>query len=95
MNKRQVLFLRNLRLYENIKLKYKQLLGSSITFLKNGVCNLFSSLLGMLQGPCAAETEPALLIGSKQFGLSRNSHIAIAFDDTKVKNRYVLFRVIR
>ena len=49
------------------------------------------SVLGILQGPCAAESEPALLIGSKQFGLSKYSHIAIAFDDTKVKNRYVLF----
>ncbi|XP_045355489.1 laminin subunit alpha-2 isoform X5 [Leopardus geoffroyi] len=42
------------------------------------------------QGPCAAEAEPALLIGSKQFGLSKNSHIAIAFDDTKVKNRLTI-----
>ncbi|XP_060046469.1 laminin subunit alpha-2 [Erinaceus europaeus] len=41
-------------------------------------------------GPCAAESEPALLIGSKQFGLSKNSHIAIAFDDTKVKNRLTI-----
>ncbi|NWY94356.1 LAMA2 protein, partial [Loxia curvirostra] len=37
---------------------------------------------------CAADTEPAILEGGKQFGLSRNSHIAVAFDDTKVKNRY-------
>uniref|UniRef100_A0A480XJI0 Laminin subunit alpha-2 isoform a n=1 Tax=Sus scrofa TaxID=9823 RepID=A0A480XJI0_PIG len=44
----------------------------------------------LAHGPCAAETEPALLIGSKQFGLSRNSHIAIAFDDTKVKNRLTI-----
>ncbi|XP_076189692.1 laminin subunit alpha-2 isoform X3 [Aptenodytes patagonicus] len=36
---------------------------------------------------CAADTEPAILEGGKQFGLSRNSHIAVAFDDTKVKNR--------
>lgn len=55
---------------------------------------IFLSLLGVLQGPCAAESEPAFLIGSKQFGLSKNSHIAIAFDDTKVKNRYVLFWAI-
>ncbi|XP_071074759.1 laminin subunit alpha-2 [Dasypus novemcinctus] len=41
-------------------------------------------------GPCAAEIEPALLLGSKQFGLSKNSHIAIAFDDTKVKNRLTI-----
>ncbi|KFV74405.1 Laminin subunit alpha-2, partial [Dryobates pubescens] len=38
-------------------------------------------------GPCAADTEPGILEGGKQFGLSRNSHIAVAFDDTKVKNR--------
>ncbi|XP_006885094.1 PREDICTED: laminin subunit alpha-2-like [Elephantulus edwardii] len=40
----------------------------------------------LVHGPCAAESEPALLLGSKQFGLSKNSHMAIAFDDTKVKN---------
>ncbi|NXM83754.1 LAMA2 protein, partial [Oenanthe oenanthe] len=39
---------------------------------------------------CAADTEPAILEGGKQFGLSRNSHIAVAFDDTKVKNRYIV-----
>ncbi|XP_057345251.1 laminin subunit alpha-2 isoform X1 [Manis pentadactyla] len=44
----------------------------------------------LVHGPCAADSEPALLIGSKQFGLSRNSHIAIAFDDTKVKNRLTI-----
>ncbi|NXK94712.1 LAMA2 protein, partial [Formicarius rufipectus] len=38
---------------------------------------------------CAAGTEPSILEGGKQFGLSRNSHIAVAFDDTKVKNRYI------
>lgn len=49
------------------------------------------SVLGISQGPCVPESEPALLAGTKQFGLSKNSHIAVAFDDTKVKNRYVLF----
>uniref|UniRef100_A0A8C4UYU5 Laminin subunit alpha-2 n=1 Tax=Falco tinnunculus TaxID=100819 RepID=A0A8C4UYU5_FALTI len=39
---------------------------------------------------CAADTEPTLLEGGKQFGLSRNSHIAVAFDDTKVKNRLTI-----
>uniref|UniRef100_A0A663M1F7 Laminin subunit alpha-2 n=1 Tax=Athene cunicularia TaxID=194338 RepID=A0A663M1F7_ATHCN len=39
---------------------------------------------------CAADTEPAILEGGKQFGLSRNSHIAVAFDDTKVKNRLTI-----
>lgn len=47
------------------------------------------SRLYVLQDSCAADTEPAVLEGGKQFGLSRNSHIAVAFDDTKVKNRYV------
>ncbi|XP_052025259.1 LOW QUALITY PROTEIN: laminin subunit alpha-2 [Apodemus sylvaticus] len=49
----------------------------------------------MAQGPCAAESEPPLLTGSKQFGLSRNSHIAIAFDDTKVKNRLTVELEVR
>ncbi|XP_045150594.1 laminin subunit alpha-2 isoform X3 [Echinops telfairi] len=44
----------------------------------------------LAHGPCAAESEPALLPGSKQFGLSKNSHVAIAFDDTKVKNRLTI-----
>ncbi|XP_075780255.1 laminin subunit alpha-2 isoform X2 [Pelodiscus sinensis] len=39
---------------------------------------------------CAADTKPAILEGGKQFGLSRNSHIAAAFDDTKVKNRLTI-----
>ncbi|NXA35500.1 LAMA2 protein, partial [Eudromia elegans] len=39
---------------------------------------------------CVADTEPAVLEGGKQFGLSRNSHIAMAFDDTKVKNRLTI-----
>ncbi|XP_073893131.1 laminin subunit alpha-2 isoform X8 [Macaca fascicularis] len=49
----------------------------------------------LTHGPCAAESEPALLMGSKQFGLSRNSHIAIAFDDTKVKNRLTIELEVR
>ncbi|XP_073483348.1 laminin subunit alpha-2 isoform X3 [Aquarana catesbeiana] len=36
---------------------------------------------------CAAEKKPEIIIGGKQFGLSRNSHMAFAFDDTKVKNK--------
>ncbi|KAM6181305.1 laminin subunit alpha-2 isoform 1-T1 [Erethizon dorsatum] len=49
----------------------------------------------LAQGPCAAESEPALLMGSKQFGLSRNSHVAIAFDDTKVKNHLTIELEVR
>ncbi|NWZ99333.1 LAMA2 protein, partial [Nesospiza acunhae] len=48
------------------------------------------SAFGSVTDSCAADTEPAILEGGKQFGLSRNSHIAVAFDDTKVKNRYVV-----
>uniref|UniRef100_A0A8C6IVT1 Laminin subunit alpha-2 n=1 Tax=Melopsittacus undulatus TaxID=13146 RepID=A0A8C6IVT1_MELUD len=40
-------------------------------------------MIAILQDSCAADTEPAILEGGKQFGLSRNSHIAVAFDDTK------------
>lgn len=35
---------------------------------------------------CAADIKPEILQGGKQFGLSKNSHMAFAFDDTKVKN---------
>ncbi|XP_035384872.1 laminin subunit alpha-2-like isoform X4 [Electrophorus electricus] len=35
---------------------------------------------------CAAEAEPVVLELAKQFGLSRNSHLAFEFDDKKVKN---------
>eukprot|EP00079_Xenopus_tropicalis_P035929 XP_017949700.1 PREDICTED: laminin subunit alpha-2 isoform X3 [Xenopus tropicalis] len=37
-------------------------------------------------GGCAADRDPLILKNGKQFGLSRNSHVAFAFDDTKVKN---------
>ncbi|NXT17811.1 LAMA2 protein, partial [Syrrhaptes paradoxus] len=50
----------------------------------------FASSLYILQVSCAADTEPTILEGGKQFGFSRNSHIAVAFDDTKVKNRYIV-----
>ncbi|XP_063299217.1 laminin subunit alpha-2 isoform X3 [Pelobates fuscus] len=37
-------------------------------------------------GVCVADVQPVTLTGGKQFGLSKNSHVAFAFDDTKVKN---------
>ncbi|NXQ38437.1 LAMA2 protein, partial [Catharus fuscescens] len=49
-----------------------------------------TSTFDSVTDPCAADTEPAVLEGGKQFGLSRNSHIAVAFDDTKVKNRLTI-----
>ncbi|MEJ1286795.1 hypothetical protein NN561_017805 [Cricetulus griseus] len=49
----------------------------------------------LTHGPCVAESEPSFLAGAKQFGLSRNSHIAIAFDDTKVKNRLTIELEVR
>ncbi|KAJ8385914.1 hypothetical protein AAFF_G00178760 [Aldrovandia affinis] len=39
---------------------------------------------------CAAEASPVVLEKAKQFGLSKNSHVAMAFDDTKVKNRLII-----
>ncbi|XP_061234267.1 laminin subunit alpha-2 isoform X7 [Neopsephotus bourkii] len=50
----------------------------------------FASPFDSMTDSCAADTEPAVLEGGKQFGLSRNSHIAVAFDDTKVKNRLTI-----
>ncbi|XP_057264921.1 laminin subunit alpha-2 isoform X6 [Pezoporus wallicus] len=50
----------------------------------------FTSPFDSMTDSCAADTEPAILEGGKQFGLSRNSHIAVAFDDTKVKNRLTI-----
>uniref|UniRef100_A0A8C6VI31 Laminin subunit alpha 2 n=1 Tax=Naja naja TaxID=35670 RepID=A0A8C6VI31_NAJNA len=44
---------------------------------------------------CADDVEPIALEGGKQFGLSRNSHIAVAFDDTKVKNKLTIELEIR
>ncbi|RXM32891.1 Laminin subunit alpha-2 [Acipenser ruthenus] len=44
---------------------------------------------------CTAETEPVTLLNAKQFGLSRNSHVAMAFDDTKVKSRLIIEFEIR
>ncbi|NWU98654.1 LAMA2 protein, partial [Upupa epops] len=49
-----------------------------------------AAAFGSLTDSCAADTEPAVLEDGKQFGLSRNSHIAVAFDDTKVKNRLTI-----
>ncbi|NXY13530.1 LAMA2 protein, partial [Atrichornis clamosus] len=62
-------------------------LGSLATETKSAsITSAFDSITDF----CAADTEPSILEGGKQFGLSRNSHIAVAFDDTKVKNRYVV-----
>ncbi|KAA0701358.1 Laminin subunit alpha-2 [Triplophysa tibetana] len=41
-------------------------------------------------GSCAAEADPVVLQLAKQFGLSRNSHMAFEFDDRKVKNRLIM-----
>ncbi|NWX76797.1 LAMA2 protein, partial [Alca torda] len=62
-------------------------LDSLATELKSAsITSAFDSMMDS----CAADTEPAILEGGKQFGLSRNSHIAVAFDDTKVKNRLTI-----
>lgn len=44
---------------------------------------------------CSAEAEPVVLELAKQFGLSRNSHMAFEFDDRKVKNRLIIEFEIR
>lgn len=44
---------------------------------------------------CAAEAEPVVLELAKQFGLSRNSHMAFEFDDRTVKNRLIMEFEIR
>ncbi|XP_065124896.1 laminin subunit alpha-2 isoform X2 [Paramisgurnus dabryanus] len=41
-------------------------------------------------GSCAVAADPVILEQAKQFGLSRNSHMAFEFDDTKVKNRLII-----
>ena len=37
-----------------------------------------------------AEAELGIVGKAKQFGLSRSSHVAFSFDDTKVKTRLIL-----
>ncbi|XP_069052056.1 laminin subunit alpha-2 isoform X1 [Lepisosteus oculatus] len=44
---------------------------------------------------CAAQPDSVTLMNAKQFGLSRNSHVAQAFDDTKVKSRLIIEFEIR
>ncbi|NXU12753.1 LAMA2 protein, partial [Pardalotus punctatus] len=62
-------------------------LGSLAAEMKSAsVTSAFDSMTDS----CVADTEPSILEGGKQFGLSRNSHVAVAFDDTKVKNRYAV-----
>ncbi|XP_060707122.1 laminin subunit alpha-2 isoform X4 [Hemiscyllium ocellatum] len=39
---------------------------------------------------CAPDIHPIALLGVKRFGLSKNSHVAIEFDDTKVKTRLII-----
>uniref|UniRef100_A0AAY4DW82 Basement membrane-specific heparan sulfate proteoglycan core protein n=1 Tax=Denticeps clupeoides TaxID=299321 RepID=A0AAY4DW82_9TELE len=40
--------------------------------------------------PCAADLAPQVLDLAKQFGLSRNSHMAFEFNDRKVKNKLII-----
>ncbi|XP_065689371.2 laminin subunit alpha-2 isoform X1 [Patagioenas fasciata] len=62
-------------------------LDSLATEMKSAI---ITSAFDSMPDSCAADTEPDILEGGKQFGLSRNSHIAVAFDDTKVKNRLTI-----
>uniref|UniRef100_A0A671XHD0 Basement membrane-specific heparan sulfate proteoglycan core protein n=1 Tax=Sparus aurata TaxID=8175 RepID=A0A671XHD0_SPAAU len=47
-------------------------------------------VLSNLQDSCASAVAPTALEKAYQFGLSRNSHMTFAFDDTKVRERLVL-----
>ncbi|KAL0967369.1 hypothetical protein UPYG_G00251370 [Umbra pygmaea] len=40
--------------------------------------------------PCVSEASPVVLEKAKQFGLSKNSHVAFQFDDTTVKNKLII-----
>ncbi|XP_061425546.1 LOW QUALITY PROTEIN: laminin subunit alpha-2 [Lethenteron reissneri] len=46
-------------------------------------------------GQCAAHVSPVTLGGAKQFGVSRNSHTAFAFNDTTVKKELVISLELR
>uniref|UniRef100_A0A4W3IE40 Basement membrane-specific heparan sulfate proteoglycan core protein n=1 Tax=Callorhinchus milii TaxID=7868 RepID=A0A4W3IE40_CALMI len=52
-------------------------------------------LLLYMQETCAADISPVTILKAKQFGLSKNSHVAIGFDDTKVKARLIIEFEIR
>ncbi|KAM6964872.1 laminin subunit alpha-2 [Aplochiton taeniatus] len=42
------------------------------------------------QVPCVVEAGPVVLEKATQFGLTRNSHVAFSFDDTKVRERLII-----
>lgn len=44
------------------------------------------------QDSCASAVAPTTFEMAYQFGLTRNSHMSFAFDDTKVRERFV-FRI--
>ncbi|XP_066555448.1 laminin subunit alpha-2 [Amia ocellicauda] len=67
-------------------------LGSFVAEFRNAG---FATDLDFMLVPCAAEPEPVTLQNAKQFGLSRNSHVALSFDDTKVKSRLIIEFEIR
>ncbi|XP_078068970.1 laminin subunit alpha-2 isoform X6 [Mustelus asterias] len=45
---------------------------------------------GSILNACAVDSPPVALLRAKRFGLSRNSHVAMEFDDTKVKTRLII-----
>ncbi|XP_038655726.1 laminin subunit alpha-2 isoform X4 [Scyliorhinus canicula] len=45
---------------------------------------------GSILNTCAVDIPPVALRRAKHFGLSRNSHVAMEFDDTKVKTRLII-----
>uniref|UniRef100_A0A8C9XXG1 Laminin subunit alpha-2 n=1 Tax=Sander lucioperca TaxID=283035 RepID=A0A8C9XXG1_SANLU len=69
-----------LREIEVSRTPYNLLSSSDYTGVTKG-CNVEDS--------CASAVAPTVLEKAYQFGLTRNSHMSFAFDDTKVRERYV------
>lgn len=51
-------------------------------------CQCNWHVMSNLQDSCASAVAPTVLEKAYQFGLTRNSHMSFAFDDTKVRERY-------
>ncbi len=51
-------------------------------------CQCNRHVMSNLQDSCASAVAPTALEEAYQFGLTRNSHMSFAFDDTKVRERY-------
>lgn len=52
-------------------------------------CQCSWRVMSNFQDSCASAVAPTALEMAYQFGLTRNSHMSFAFDDTKVRERFV------